>query len=72
MLPKFLFKMAAIFKMATKTKFAYVAKAKRISFTLRLLPNSIMHFYRFWAEKKKKKKIGSSKIKNGRSIQDGR
>jgi hypothetical protein len=42
--------MAAKFKMATKIKFSYVAK--RLSFALGLLANSIMRFYRFWAGKK--------------------
>jgi hypothetical protein len=37
--------MAAKLKMATKTKFAYVAK--RLSFALRLLLTK--HFYRLWA-----------------------
>jgi hypothetical protein len=40
-----------------------------IPFALGLLANSIMRFYRFWAEKNI---FGSSKIKYGRSIQDGR
>jgi hypothetical protein len=42
--------MAAKFKMAAKTKFAYVAKI--LSLTSGFLANSIMRFYRFWSEKK--------------------
>jgi hypothetical protein len=50
----------------------WLMQQKRLSFALGLLTNSIMRFYRFGTGKKTKKIFGSSKIKNGRSIQDGR
>jgi hypothetical protein len=45
---------AAKFKMATKTKFAYVAKKTLVS--LRTF-GQFDYFYRFWAGKNKKNKI---------------
>jgi hypothetical protein len=68
MLPKSWIQVVAKFKMATRTKFVYVAKKTLV----RLRTFGQFDFYRFWAKKNKKKIFGSSKIKYGRSIQDGR
>jgi hypothetical protein len=62
--------MAAYFKMATKTKFAYVAK-KTIVCLRDFWPIRLCFFIDFGL-KKIKKIFGSSKIKNGRLIQDNR
>jgi hypothetical protein len=43
----------AKFKMATRTKFAYVAKKTLV----RIRTFGLFDFYRFWAEKNKKKNI---------------
>jgi hypothetical protein len=50
----------------------WLSLQKRLSFSLGLLANSIKRLVEFGLEKNKKKIFGSSKIKNGRSIQDDR
>jgi hypothetical protein len=59
--------MATKFKIATKTKFTYVAKKTLVH--LRTYGQFNCVFNRIWAEKIKKI-FGSSKIKNGPSIPD--